>query len=281
LVSAIVDRKDFPELRTMVYSQTRFSAMLEDNPAAISLAPSGVGSGERLLALFSADVDRIFQPLLEKHRRSDPWLFFTQQAGRLSLEQTLRDDELSDSVRNAMQRLSEPSIVLIRQVDALKAKFEAVLDALNRSVNVRGRRETSAEPASESDREEIIRIRRQMLARASGTYSSEELATAAKSTTTNSSQLGADQRSSGRIFGVRLGREWHYPKFQFDTALRALPEMKPILAALSPDPQGWDRLQWFLQPHEKLNGRTPLQVWEIDRRKVIEAANTERWNGRD
>jgi len=94
-------------------------------------------------------------------------------------------------------------------------------------------------------------------------------------------ELAADQRGSGKLFGVRWGREWRYPKFQFDSGRQLYPEMKSVLSALSPDQQGWDRLQWFLHPHERLNGRTPLQVWKSDRQKVIEAAHSERWDGRD
>jgi hypothetical protein len=78
-----------------------------------------------------------------------------------------------------------------------------------------------------------------------------------------------------------VGASWLYPKFQFDEHRHVLPQMKPILSALSPDPRGWDRLQWFLEPHEVLRGRRPLDVWTSDRDKVIEAANRERWNGRD
>jgi hypothetical protein len=255
--------------------------MLEDNPAAISLSRAGVGSGERLLELFEADRDRIFRSLLENHRRSDPWLLFTEHAGRISLEQTLQENEVSDSVRDTVQRSAVPYIVLIRQVEALKARFQAVLDAVSRTIESGVSPAAAVLPVDESDREAMIRSRKQMLQQAGGTYNSEELATAAQSVTTNASQLAADQRNGGRIFGVRLGREWHYPKFQFDAELRAFAELKPILTALTPDVQGWDRLQWFLQPHETLSGRTPLQMWNIDRRKVIEAANTERWNGRD
>jgi len=53
------------------------------------------------------------------------------------------------------------------------------------------------------------------------------------------------------------------------------------MSALSPDEQGRDRLQWSLDPHEKLKGRTPLEVRKADRKQVIEAANLERWHGRD
>jgi hypothetical protein len=34
-----------------------------------------------------------------------------------------------------------------------------------------------------------------------------------------------NRRNSGKIFGVRLGREWHYPKLQFNAELRAFPEL--------------------------------------------------------
>jgi hypothetical protein len=114
-----------------------------------------------------------------------------------------------------------------------------------------------------------------------GSYSSEDLAAAAESMTSNPSQFAADQRHKGEVFGVRFGREWRYPTFQFDAERHVLPEMKFVLRALSPDNQGWDRLQWFLEPHETLQGRSPLELWNSNRQKVIDAADTERWNGRD
>src|SRR5579871_4944226 len=186
LMSAVVDRRAAPELRTTAYSQTRFSEMLEDNPAAISLAPRGAGSGERLLELFEAnDTDPIFRSMLEKHRRTDPWLLFiAHSTGRLALHQVVaREDELADSVRDALQRSSEPFIVLIRKVDTVEAPFEAFLAALTRRLDVGVSLEPPAPVTTESDREKIIRSRRQMLADAGGTYNSEELATAAQSIT--------------------------------------------------------------------------------------------------
>jgi hypothetical protein len=174
---------------------------------------------------------------------------------------------------------------MIRQTEEFRSRFDALLKALRRVIDYRPSRDAwpAAQPfaAPESDREELMRIRRDLLEQAGGTFNSEDLAMAAQSTTTNSSQLAADQRGSGKLFGVRWGREWRYPSFQFDGDRRLYPEMRDVLAALSPDNAGWDRLQWFLQPHVKLKGRTPLQIWSSDRRKVVEAANTERWNGRD
>lgn len=109
-----------------------------------------------------------------------------------------------------------------------------------------------------------------------GSFTSEELATAASSMTRKASQFAADQRKAGKLFGVRFGAAWHYPRFQFDSKRNGAAETKEVLAALSPDEQGWNRLQWFLEPHEKLKGRTPLDAWRTDRMKVVKAAHAER-----
>jgi hypothetical protein len=138
----------------------------------------------------------------------------------------------------------------------------------------------SCEIDDESEREALIRARKEMLDQVD-LYSSEALAYATASASMNASQFPANQRGAEKLFGVRFGQAWHYPKFQFDTNGNILPEMKSVLAALVPDQQGWDRLQWFLEPHASLDGRTPFDVWKTDRNKVIEAANTERWDRRD
>jgi hypothetical protein len=287
LLSAIVEQRDAPELRTTAYSRNQLSAFLEDDPAAITLAPPGSGNAERLLHLFLVDTE-VFQPLLEAHHPSDPWLLFAEDADQLQLEQTVKHDEqLVRSVLRVVHRRGGQSIVMIRQTATLQTRFDALLKALRRVIDSPSSRAARGAPIStapvheESDRAELMRIRKEMLEQAGGTFDSEDLATAAKSVTTNSSQLGADQRGSGKLFGVRWGREWRYPKFQFDSGRQLYPEMKSVLSALSPDQQGWDRLQWFLHPHERLNGRTPLQVWKSDRQIVIEAALSERWDGRD
>ena len=283
LLSAIVEQRDAPELRTAAYSRRQLSVFLEEDPAAMTLALPGTGNAERLFNLFLSRAD-VFHSL-ESHRRNDLWLVFVEHANELLLQETLQREQLEASVQNAAQRPAGQTIVMIRQTEEFRLRFDALLKALRRVIDSRPSRDAwpSAQPfaAPESDREELMRIRRDLLEQAGGTFSSEDVAMAAQSTTTNSSQLAADQRGSGKLFGVRWGREWRYPSFQFDGDRRLYPEMRDVLTALSPDNAGWDRLQWFLQPHVKLKGRTPLQIWSSDRRMVIEAANTERWNGRD
>ena len=100
----------------------------------------------------------------------------------------------------------------------------------------------------------------------------------------NPSQFAADMRKANRIFAVRFGRDWRYPRFQFNHGSRPLepfPEMRDVLTALAPDKRGWDRLQWFVEPNSALNGRIPLEVWSEDRSKVVEATRMEHWDARD
>jgi hypothetical protein len=284
LLSAILEQRNTPELRTAAYSRRQLTAFLEEDPAAITLAPPGTGNAERLFDLFLSE-SGFFHSLLESHRRSDPWLVFAEHANELLLKETIQREQLASSVQTAAQRLAGQTIVMIRQTEDFRTRLDTVLKVLRRLTDTRSSINRNAgqnlSAGEESDREELIRIRKDMLEQAGGTLSSEDIALAAQSTTTNSSQLAADQRGSGKLFGVRWGREWRYPRFQFDATGRVYPEMKDVLTALSPDSPGWDRLQWFLQPHETLDGNTPLRVWNADRGKVIKAANTERWNGRD
>ncbi len=135
-----------------------------------------------------------------------------------------------------------------------------------------------------TDNRQALKSARQEMLNSVGTFTSEEIASALDSATSSASQYAAAQRTTGKIFGVQIGREWHYPQFQFDRSRKPIEiflEAKPLLEALSPDERGWDRLQWSLQPHEGLSGRTPLEIWQRDRTAVVTVASTERWNGRE
>jgi hypothetical protein len=105
-----------------------------------------------------------------------------------------------------------------------------------------------------------------------GTLSSEQLAAARESITQNASQLANDLRRAGEVFGVRFGKEWRYPKFQFDRRGRARAEVARIRAQLGVDANGWDTLQWFVEPNAHLAGGAPLEVLNTDPARVLEAA---------
>lgn len=293
-LSAIVEHKNSPQVRTSVLTSVNFDLVLDERPAAITLAPRGVLSADRLLGVV-VDKPDLFKPLL-KQRAADRWRCYALEPGgqRFELEELVDEHSLHRKVMQLLKRFSRASTgglgcALLPDLDWTAERDEkirlALTQLLERPAVARTARADASRAAIASrtnddeeawDREMHIRVRRQMLDQ-TGSYSSEELAAGAASTTTNASQFAADQRKADKIFGVRFGQAWHYPKFQFDSKRRPHPEMKAILSAL-PDDQGWDRVQWFLEPHEKLKGRTPLQVWKTDRKKVVEAANTERWN---
>jgi hypothetical protein len=146
------------------------------------------------------------------------------------------------------------------------------------------RRRIRRSTSQEIDNRQALKTAYHEMLKTLDTYTSEQIAAALDSTSSNASQYAADQRMAGKMFGVQLGGEWHYPAFQFDRVQKPIgifAEVNPLLAALSPDERGWDRLQWFLASHEVLGGRTPLEMWKTNRAAVVAASNTERWNRRD
>jgi hypothetical protein len=176
----------------------------------------------------------------------------------------------------------EPSPLGRKLLDALESTYSSYAIVPPTPHNRSSQRKSSN---SEIDNRHAFKAARREMLNSVGTFTREEIASALDSTSSNASQYAADQCTAAKIFGVRFGREWHYPKFQFDRSRKTIeifPEVKPLVAALSPDESGgWDRLQWFLQPHEGLSGRTAIEMWQKDRAAVVTAASTERWNGRD
>ncbi len=320
-LNALVPTDNSMEVRTRVFSRSNLDSLLAERPAAITCSRAGVLDADRFLGMYmkngalfrpilrsrrvnqwrcyaqSADGMRFEltelldnQALLRKavklikqHRQASietpvcalvPDVNWTKQRER-KIETMLSEVIVTHPDSDHMAGLAD----LVAHADATPKVTMYEARTLPKS-DIAPTPEVEHDESDASDREVLIRVRREMLDKV-GSYSSEDLATAAGSTTSNASQFAADQRATGAIFGVRFGREWRYPKFQFDSKLQAFSEMKLVLQALSPDEQGWDRLQWFLGPHETLQGRTPLDVWTKNREKVIEAANTERWDGRD
>jgi hypothetical protein len=286
-VSAILGRdRNSLEVRTKVFSPTNLRALLNDDPAAITLGPKGAWGLESLLEAFGRQ--RTLR-VGRGHARVHRWRAYER----------FRYESMPPRVRSLDSNALEQQLVTMNFDQMLEAAFvsETVLEdgALMSVIDSvisdaiapptpqnRSSQRKSSNP--EIDNRHALRAARQEMLNSVGTFTSEEIASVLDSTSSNASQCAADQRTAGKIFGVRFGREWHYPKFQFDRSRKPIeifPEVKPLLAALSPDERGWDRLQWFLQPHEGLSGRTPLEMWQKDRAAVVTAASTERWNGRD
>lgn len=299
-LSSLVEHEHSPQVRTAVLTPTNFDAALNENPAAITLAPPGVLSGD-LLLVGVVDKPDLFKPFLKHPSKVNRWRCYALNPGEQQVElQELVDEQ---ALRRRVVKLAKlfaqfstarHTCAFVPDVDFTPArdkKMRSFLMELFVQSSVKKAfvdrdgiealaSKTDDDDVEAADRETLIRVRKKMLDEV-GSYASEDLAAAADSFTSNPSQFAADQRRTGKLFGVRFGQAWRYPKFQFDAKRQTIPEMKDVLAALSPDAQGWDRLHWFLTPHEKLKQRTPLEIWKTDRKKVIDAANMERWNARD
>lgn len=287
-LNAVVERGRSLQLITEEYSRDAMASLLKRSPEAIALAPAGVLDASRLLTKFK----QVSHLLIETPRASQAlsWYCYRWQPRRdepIQFCGVLKDEQkVPQQIEELAQALVGSIIIIVLQERIgsrnLSRRVTVNHDQLIESVLAEATVDSNVAvtAAAESrDRGQMRTAREELLARVPS-FTSEDLAAGGDSISDNPSQYALDLRNSGKVFGVRFGRVWHYPKFQFDAKRRPFVEMRQVLEALSPDPKGWDRLQWFIAPHEILKGKTPLQVWKSDRQGVIEAASTERWHGR-
>ena len=190
--------------------------------------------------------------------------------------------KVADLLRDVAEGHLATAFVADQKTPLDKARLETELasPAIN-STNV-SNRTGKGEDLESRNRERVLAAQRDMLNRVPA-LTSEQLAERLLSTTSNASQLGQDWRTSGRLFGVRFGKAWHYPEFQLETSGKPFPEVAEVLTALGENERGWAYLQWFLEPsYGLLEGATPLEVWNsAARKRVVEAARLADWRGRD
>jgi hypothetical protein len=90
--------------------------------------------------------------------------------------------------------------------------------------------------------------------------------------TTNPSATLAKYREQGRLFSVREGRNYLYPRFQFTQDAAPLDAIADILKVVPEDARGWPLLSWFEAPSTLLDGRKPSEVLAKDPAAVRTAA---------
>jgi hypothetical protein len=277
-LNAVVERGESLQVITEEYSRDAMTDLLKRSPEAIALAPAGALDASKLLTEFN----RVSRRLLKTARTSSAQCYRWRpgREERLQFCGEIKDERTAPQQIEKLTKMLVGSVLVLvwHELNQLRTvNYDQLLESALAEATVDSH-VAVAEPAESSDRKQLRNAREGLLARVPS-FTSEDLASGGDSTSDNASQYALDLRNRGAVFGVRFGRAWRYPKFQFDARRRPFDEMKQVLEALSPDPKGWDRLQWFLTPHEKLGGKTPLQVWKPDRQEVIEAANTERWHG--
>lgn len=90
--------------------------------------------------------------------------------------------------------------------------------------------------------------------------------------TTNPSATLAKYREQGRLFSVREGRNYLYPRFQFTQDAAPLDAIADVLKVVPEDARGWPLLSWFEAPSTLLGGRKPREVLAKDPAAVRAAA---------
>lgn len=77
---------------------------------------------------------------------------------------------------------------------------------------------------------------------------------------TNPSATLAKYREQGRLFSVREGRNYLYPRFQFTQDAAPLDAIAEVLKVVPEDARGWPLLSWFEAPSALLGRRKPSEV---------------------
>ena len=88
----------------------------------------------------------------------------------------------------------------------------------------------------------------------------------------NPSATLAKYREQGRLFAVRQGRNYLYPRFQFTQDAAPFDAVADILKVVPEDARGWPLLSWLEAPSTLLGGRKPSEVLAKDAAAVRAAA---------
>ena len=288
-LSAVIGHKPGSiEVRTTTFSSANLEALLKEDPAAIAVAPEGALVTERLLEAFSAREEMMIHLHVADAPRGYRWRYYAKGSHERTphLVRSIDSTALRIQIFKPEVRRHHQLLAFVREELSGEALPTSSIDSVIVEV-MKPRQIRSTEPSTEQLESEnydaLRRVREQMLERIE-TYTSAQLAVRCDSVNVNPSQFAADLRKANRAFAVRFGRDWLYPRFQFNHGSKPLEpfsEMRDVLTALAPDKRGWDRLQWFLDPNPVLRGRAPLELWSEDRSKVVEAARMEHWDARD
>jgi len=129
--------------------------------------------------------------------------------------------------------------------------------------------------ACESAMERLLRERENII-RTVPMLDAEELARLRGSQASQHRALAKRWRDSGELLGVKVGREFRYPEFQFDPRSGQLrPQMAHILALLhagEDDADGWRAMHWFYARAGTLYGERPFELFPDEPERVLTAA---------
>lgn len=69
-------------------------------------------------------------------------------------------------------------------------------------------------------------------------------------------------------------QRFRYPAFQYTVGGQVRPEMQELLKTLPADRSGWRGAFWLYQPHARLSGASPVDLFATDPEAVFVAARS-------
>jgi len=130
--------------------------------------------------------------------------------------------------------------------------------------------EAPSHDESRLDMEELIGLRKRI--RATVPMLDSEQWGRWRGVSNNPSATLAKYREQGRLFAVRQGRSYLYPRFQFTQDAAPLEAVADVLEVVPEDARGWPLLSWFEAPSTVLGGRKLSEILAKDRAAVRAAA---------
>jgi hypothetical protein len=108
-----------------------------------------------------------------------------------------------------------------------------------------------------------------------GLLSSSEIAALAGSQAKNKAALANRWKQEGRIFSVPHRGSTYFPGFQFDVAGRPHEAVAGVLKVLGAKMSEWGLGLWFTAAKGWLGDKRPVDLLDIDPKRVVEAAERE------
>lgn len=186
----------------------------------------------------------------------------TDSTSREQVEQALREHGLASTVIEPKQRLRAEVAALVNQADEAEiTRLEAAAtaeptDDLDERLWGPAPDSVSAVKAVVADLKDQFSQRRQLAADGISRDDAAELLGIAPQSVTS-------KLASGKLVGIKVGREWRLPRWQFDAdnALGVLPDLDELQAVFPGGPVSLTH--WITRSQPDFDGRTPREEMVI------------------
>jgi Protein of unknown function (DUF2384) len=194
--------------------------------------------------------------------------------GREQLEQALHNAGLAIIAVESLEEAQEPALADPRSDDKarLRAELEALVNEADESELARLEAAATASPDDGLDErfwgpapdsvtaaEAVVADLTDQFAQRRDLAANSISRGAAAKLLSISAQSVTDKLEAQKLVGIKVGREWRLPRWQFDpdNVTGALPDLDVLQAAFPGGPVSLSR--WIMRPNPEFDGRTPRE----------------------